>query len=133
MKILDACLGSKETVISLEIHNYYYTFNTTFDVNEFIERLRQFSYLQELKLDYFIFSEPNVIDIIAENGKNVLKFLEIFFDEVDQHSVIIPARKWRRLIKSCPGLKISFCISIIFANTILSNYEKKYFRKYLPS
>lgn len=113
MKILDACLGSKDTIISLEIHNYYYTFNTTIDVNEFVERLHQFSGLRELKLDNFIFSEPSVIDIIADNGKNILKFLEIFFDEVDQHSAIIPTRKWRKLIQSCPGLKISFCISTL--------------------
>lgn len=113
IKILNACLGSKETISYLEIHNYFYNFNTAFDTNEFVENLQQFSCLRELKLDYFIFSRPRVIDIVAENGRRFLKSLEIYFDEIDLHSIIVPDRKWRKLNRLCPGLKISFCISTL--------------------
>lgn len=112
LKILGACLGSKNTITYLEINNNYYNFNTAFDTTDFLDVFRQFEFIEELKLDYFIFSTPNLIDILAENERKSLKLLEIFFDETDLHSTIIPERKWHKLKVAYPHLKISFCISM---------------------
>lgn len=111
LKILGSCLLSKHSITHLEISNYYYNFNTAFDTTEFLDIFRQFTSLEELKLDYFIFSSPKLIDIVAENERKSLKLLEIFFNETDLHSVIIPERKWYKLKVAYPLLKISFCIS----------------------
>ncbi|KAJ8981531.1 hypothetical protein NQ317_006692 [Molorchus minor] len=113
LKILDACMGSRNTVEYLEIHNYFYNFNTAFDTDEFVDYLRKFAYLKELKVDYFIFSANKVIDTIAENGRNHLKSVEIFIDETDIHSSIVPDRKWRKLKKCCPKVKVSISIKNI--------------------
>lgn len=112
LKILGSCLPSRNSITHLEISNYYYNFNTAFDTTEFLDIFRQFTFLEELKLDYFIFSNPKLIDIVAENERRSLKFLEIFFNETDLHSVIIPERKWHKLKAAYPLLKISFCISM---------------------
>lgn len=111
LKILGACLESKNSITHLEISNYYYNFNTAFDTMEFQDIFKQFAYLKELKLDYFIFSSTNIIDIVAESPQKPLRLLEIFFDETDLHSVIIPERKWHKLKAAYPRLKISFFIS----------------------
>ncbi|CAH1118003.1 unnamed protein product [Phaedon cochleariae] len=109
-KILDACTLSKDTITRLEIRNNFYIFNTAFDTMEFVLYLKQFAFLQELKLDYFILSRPKVIDVVTENGKGQLKILEIYFDESDLHSIIIPERKWNKLKRLCPDLKVSISI-----------------------
>ncbi|XP_057661612.1 uncharacterized protein LOC130897063 isoform X2 [Diorhabda carinulata] len=110
LRILNACVGSKLTVTHLEIHNNYYNFNTAFDTIEFVVFLEEFLCLTELRLDYFILSRPKVMDVITENGKDRLKFLEIYFDETDLHSIIIPENKWRKLNKYCPDIKVSIKI-----------------------
>lgn len=135
LKILGSCLESKNSITHLEITNYFYNFNTAFDTNDFLDIFKQLTFLEELKLDYFIFSCPKVIDIVAENEKKALKFLKIFFDETDLHSVIIPERKWHKLKVIYPSLKISFYISITIKH---SHHDFMYcdlicFRKYLPS
>ncbi|CAG9856167.1 unnamed protein product [Phyllotreta striolata] len=109
LKILNACLGSKNSVTNLEIHNNYYNFNTAFDTVDFVNFLKEFIVLNDIKIDYFILSRPRVIDVISENG-NHLKALEIFFNETDLHSVVIPARKWNKLKKCCPDINISIKI-----------------------
>ncbi|KAJ8922321.1 hypothetical protein NQ315_004264 [Exocentrus adspersus] len=113
LRILDACLNSKQSVSSLEIHNYFYNYNTAFDTVEFLGYLQEFNYLKELKIDYFIFCGRRIIDVIAENGRVHLKNVEIFFDETDIHSHIIPDRKWRKLRRCCPNLKMSVTIKNI--------------------
>lgn len=111
LRILDACLASRHSVSYLEIHNYFYNFNTAFDTIEFLGYLQEFTCLKELRMDYFIFCGRRIIDVVAENGKTHLKNLEIFFDETDMHSHIIPDKKWRKLKKCCPNLKVSITIS----------------------
>ncbi|XP_072401263.1 F-box only protein 39-like [Diabrotica undecimpunctata] len=113
MRVLESCLGSKFSVTSLEIHNNYYNFNTAFATLEFVVFLEEFLNLSELKLDYFILSRPRVMDVIAENCSTKLKFLEIYVDEIDLHSIIIPEKQWKRLRKACPDIKVSIKIKNI--------------------
>nr|XP_023022474.1 uncharacterized protein LOC111510768 isoform X1 [Leptinotarsa decemlineata] len=110
LKIFEACVMSKYTIKSLEIRNNLYIYNTAFDTPEFVVHLKEFVFLQELKLDYFILSRPRVIDVLAENGQNYLRLLELFFDETDLESIIIPERKWKKLKQKCPKLKVSISI-----------------------
>lgn len=123
MRILDACLASRHSVAYLEIHNYFYNFNTAFDTIEFLGYLQEFTCLKELKMDYFIFCGRRIIDVIAENGRTHLRNLEIFFDETDMHSHIVPDKKWRKLKKCCPNLKVSITISWFYIWSFLSSVK----------
>ncbi|KAG5880164.1 hypothetical protein JTB14_001654 [Gonioctena quinquepunctata] len=110
LKVLEACSVSKNTLKSLEIRNNSYSFDTAFEGPDFLFFLKDFAFLEELKLDYFILSRERVIDILAESGQEHLCHLELFFDKSDLESIIIPERKWRKLKELCPNLKVSITI-----------------------
>lgn len=70
--------------------------------------------LEELKLDYFILcSQDATMDVVIHHAsENVLKKLEITFDDIDTQSRLVKNEKWQAVEQLCPKLHISFVLSM---------------------
>nr|CAH7723987.1 unnamed protein product [Callosobruchus chinensis] len=112
VKIFDSSIGFDNALTYFEVHNYLYNFNTVFASEIFLKYLRRMQCLKKLKLDYFIVSRNDVIDIIVESEvqQKTLELLEIIIDDTDIHSVLIPSVKWRKFKELCSYVHLSFVI-----------------------
>ena len=109
MKLLTSCLGSRSSIINLDIRSCYYC-QSSFDSIYFRSCIEQLSYLKTFKLEYFILS-CQLIDSILTSRNRYLENLEIILKETSWNDHIIDDEQWCLLCSACPNLKVTLIIS----------------------